>query len=197
MVIFLIGYSVLSAQSGLNHSPYEIFGTVSYNYSNANRQWTGEPTIFSYETQTVTFQPSGGYFITENIELLVDLRYTYYSTYSSDVNRTSTNHSISIDIGASYNYQVNPFLSAFIGTKVGLSWWRGSVFEDWYIYDPGWSKQQLSFPVFLAGGRFAIMKDCAVMMQIEYSKINVSYPITYWNIYNENVSLGFGFSVFL
>jgi hypothetical protein len=139
VVILLVRYDLFS-QNEHNHSPYEIFGTVSYDYSNTKSQWSGESINYTYETNSITFQPSCGYFLIDNIELLIDLRYKYASVYDSDFGRTVRAHTLGFDIGALYNIQANPFLSVFVGSKIGLSWWRGSLFEDFYIFDPGWSK---------------------------------------------------------
>jgi len=197
VVILLVRYDLFS-QNEHNHSPYEIFGTVSYDYSNTKSQWSGESINYTYETNSITFQPSCGYFLIDNIELLIDLRYKYASVYDSDFGRTVRAHTLGFDIGALYNIQANPFLSVFVGSKIGLSWWRGSLFEDFYIFDPGWSKRQLIFPIILTGGRVAITKDCSIIMLIEYSHTKKSYtPVSYWIMNEDAVSFGVGFSIFL
>ena len=196
-VSILLTPNVLFSQSNNSHSPYEIFGTISYDYSNTKRQWSGESNYYTYETHAITFQPSCGYFLTDNIELLADLRYKYSSFYDSDFG-TERAHTLGFDIGALYNLQANPFLSVFVGPKIGLSWWRGGLFEDINIYDPGWSKRQLIFPIILTGGRVAITKDCSIIMLIEYSHTKKSYtPVSYWIMNEDAVSFGVGFSIFL
>jgi hypothetical protein len=199
LIALLLAFPKLSAQSDNTHSPYELLGSVSYNYSNTKSQWTGESYYFNYETHAVTFQPSGGYFVTDDIELLVDLRYVFSSIYDNwfGVTRKTTDHTIGFNVGASYNLQVNPFLSAFVGSKVGLSWWRGGLFEGTYIDDPGWSKRQVSFPIFLIGSRLQLTRDWSILMLVQYSNTNLYYPIPSWHRNDEEVSFGFGFSVFL
>ena len=198
LACILLFISELSAQRENNNLCYEIFGTVSYNYSNTKRQWSGEPNYYTYKTQEITFQPSGGYFLNRNIELLVDLRYSFSSIYDSDIDHLYKIHTVGFDIGASYNFQINPFLNVFVGSKVGLSWWRGGLFEDIYLYNYGWSKRQLSFPIILAGSRFALTKECSIMMLFQYSKTNLAYtPVSYWSMTEEDITYGFGFSIFL
>jgi hypothetical protein len=144
----------------------------------------------------VSFQPTGGYFLTKNIELLIDVQYMLSFTHDNSIKYWD--HTLGFDIGASYNYQINPFLSIFLGSKIGLNWQREIMKEFVYSNDNGWSKRQISFPIFLLGGRFVVTKDWSILALVEYSKTDLYSPIAQWTKNNnEDVSFGLGFSVFL
>ena len=202
LACLFLTYTSLSAQDIQNHSSYELYGSILYNYSSIKSRnlWIGKDN--SDKTYLFTFQPTAGYFLTEHIELLTDLIYVY--SYQSDYYygpgpvfenpNIIRRHSIGFNFGATYNIQFNPFISAFMGSKVGLSWWKGSETSSDNF---GWSKDQISFPMFLVGGRFFVTRYWSVLLLVQYSKIDFSDPTYYSSISSEGVSLGFGFSVFL
>jgi hypothetical protein len=202
MVLLVIVLTRSQSQDENIHSRYELSGNILYAYSNTQYQ---QPDPGSIDQHALTLQPSMGYFLTNNIELLVDLRYMF--TYMNDPSwpLEEWTHTVGFDVGASYNIIINPFFTAFLGSKIGLSWTRNIYKQNYsdgagmhYVqYDSGWYDRQLFFPIFSLGGRFAISKESSFLAIMEYSNTNPKniYQPQIKNI--QRISFGFGLSVFL
>jgi hypothetical protein len=203
---FLIGIYVFSvaslySQDGIFKYKYELSGSVLYNYSNT--RWQSSELNGINVTHDLTVQPSIGYFISQHIEFLLDLRYSlsyFDDTYWPMI---EWKHNLGFTIGAMYNFYINPFFTLVCGPKIGLSWSRLIMkrealynFNPWED-DSGWSNRHVLFPVFLAGGRIAITRDCFLLLLIEYSNDNSGNTLDPKVKNIERVSFGFGLSVFL
>jgi hypothetical protein len=149
-------------------------------------------------TQNLMVRPSIGYFLTSEVEFLLDVQYVLYYSHNDDQYASSKwwNHRLGFSIGVSYNYSINPFITPFLGTRIGASWSRMHL-ESGVPEEMGWGKPEISFPDLFAGTRVFVSKDWAFVISIEYSttKPYSNFPI-YWDK-NESTSVNFGFSVFL
>jgi hypothetical protein len=204
LLVAFIGRPVLWAQDAKTHSRYELFGTVSFNYSNLSTDTIGIPSPvvgsrFSTNTQTLMVRPTFGYFLTDQIEILADIHYTLSYTRIKVVPQTGYqwwSHRPGLALGGSYNFDINPLLRAFVGTRIGASWSR-----ILYATDPpgdySWGKAEITFPDLFVGGRFYAGKDWALVMLVEYSKTEPYLDLPYGWAKNESTSVAFGFSVFL
>jgi opacity protein-like surface antigen len=195
-LLFVIPFIKALSQDVNNHSRYELMGSISYNYSNTKYQQSFSAGF--NEQHAVTLQPSIGYFLSDNIELLVDLRYIF--TYINDTSWPieQWNHTIGFNVGAAYNIIINPFFTTFIGSKIGLNWSRNIyLWNDGYKDDSHWSNRQLLFPMFTLGGRFTITKECSFLAIVEYSNNSSDNSLQPQIKNTEKVSLGLGLSVFL
>jgi hypothetical protein len=169
-------------------SSIELRGAVSFTFT----QWTDNPGFY-YKTHTLEFTPSCGYFLIDEIELLLDLQYAYSSTqngFAGEADMETREHQLGLAVGVAYNYRVSPLFTPFLGTKIGLSWDRQKFGN---IPDRGWGRRQISFPDIILGGRMFVSRDWAILVFAEYSK---TAPLLHWDK-DETVKIGFGFSVFI
>ena len=200
VLLILICACRLMSQDQRSHLPFELLGSISYNNSTVGV--ASSPTYAmsqNLNSQNLMVRPSIGYFLTDEVEFLFDLQYALsyqHNNYDRIVIYDWWSHRLGFSIGASYNYPINPFITPFLGTRIGFSWSRmhseGGVPEDY-----GWGKPEISFPDLFIGTRFFVSKDWAFVISLEYSKIEPysNFPI-YWDK-NESTSVNFGFSVFL
>jgi hypothetical protein len=173
---------------------FELQGSVSFNNSilSSERSPIGTGGEF-LKTQTLALTPSCGYFLTSEIECLVDLRYAFTFTQYSDPRThfgTIRHHALGLSVGVAYNYQVNEFFTPFVGAKIGISWDRDPLDDE---LDTGWGNRALIFPDLILGGRLFVTKEWAVLLFGEYVK---TAPMPSWEK-NESLVLGIGFSVFI
>jgi len=194
LVPFVIGR--INAQDSLVYPTVELRGTASllYGYNTAPTMYSPAPAY--QKTQTVSLTPTYGYFVTHEVEVLVDVQYSFQlldeSLFGGDASQSRT-HGIGLAVGAAYNYRVNPFFTPFAGLKIGASWLRTIYRYPFYSADTGWGKRTLLFPDILVGGRLFLGRDWSLVLLAEFVKLNDNSP---WDK-SESVSLGFGFSVYL
>ena len=205
----IILLSNLSAQMQEGHSKYEFLGNISYNYENVPLHSLangGEQHI--EKEQSITMQPTFGCFVFEGLEVLIDLQYmlsfnddNYQMLYRGWIHDKYWIHRIGLRIGLVYNYNLNPFISVFVGSKIGTGWSR-AVSDSYYSNsDSHWGMPEIAFPVFLGGAKYFITQNWAFLTSIQYSRIS-NYES---NIFNsswyrdgtDTITLYFGFSVFL
>jgi len=205
IVLLLANTSPLLAQE--RDFLLELSGSVLYSFSRSTTPpQSGESFSRYFETNTIGFQPSLGYFLTQEVEALLGLRYSLehfaynYGRYSQGellegVERRQT-HRVGFSIGIAYNYLVSESFDIFIATEVGSDWSRTSLETDFYpLYDTGWQKPEISFPNFALGGKFFVDPMWALLAQVKYS-----HTIRYQgndDQDNSKLSVGLGFSVFL
>ena len=196
LLVFTLGSS--SAQEKAFSRMWELQGTASYQSterSGPGQQFRGEGWSKSH---SVTVTPSCGYFVCDNLELLLDVRYAfdqYESAFSGIDHIKDARHQVGFGIGAAYNYRLTPFFEPYIAAKAGLTWSR--LVQDWG-YDSGWGQRQVIFPDFVLGGRLHFSSQWAGVIFVEYKRTHpvMDYYNGEWNEY-ETVLIGFGFSVFI
>ena len=184
---------------------FEILSSVAFSYSNTNDDYPLTNQISNEHTYSITALPTLGYSINEQIELLLDLRYTYTYFYSGtitngyeDWNQLWT-HKIGFRAGILYNLRLNSFISPFCGTKCGLNWTR-SIYGGRASYnniETPWGKQVTSFPDFIVGTRFRLTDNSAFLLSLEYEKTATYHYFPNTTSDNESIVFGFGFVVVL
>jgi len=184
----------VSAQEYRHRPTYELMGSAFFDNSSFSEPNSGS-LIESEDLQTLTLKPTAGYFLTESIELLADLKYEF------SVRKTNTTmgpvefrrHRLGIAFGASYNLMSNSDFIPFVGAKIGVTWSRTQPSS---FFDTGWGKPEIAFPAFLLGGRFFLAQDWAFIASVEYSVTSPYGNPSVWKS-AQSTTFGFGFSVFL
>jgi len=173
----------LLSQDSTSQFSYELSGGFSYSYSNSlTPPYSGESFSRYFKTHTVSISPSLGYFLTEEIEILLSPEYSLQivqynlAEYRSGnpiivIERTDrrTGHRIGFSLGIAYNYYLTSTFDIFVGAKIGQGWtWTGSQTE-YFSWNTGWSKPELSFPQVVAGVKIFIATSWAFLLQGQYS----------------------------
>jgi hypothetical protein len=196
-VLLLTVLSKVFAQQEDRPVSYELLGSINYAYSATKSERKLDSYLSIEETHSITVQPSCGYFLTDHFELLMDLSYTLYFLHDNDASMEMWAHRIGIKGGIVYNYQWNSSYSTYIGSKIGISWWREISKQQDYYSDSRWSGREISFPIILIGNRFTFNNDWSILLIIEYSDTKPYKPNPFWTTHIEKVSFFFGFSVFI
>jgi hypothetical protein len=180
------------AQDSAWQPTWELAGTLSFQSSSASGRLNGATTDFYLKEQVLTIQPTAGYFVTDNIEVLLAPQYSFSLTdddFGGGPDRVLA-HQIGGVIGFSFNYRINPFFVPFVGLKAGASWSRVMFDPD---YDSGWARRRIIFPDLIVGGRFFISNRWALVLATEYVKHTSQSRLDTSDLF----SVGLGFSVFL
>jgi hypothetical protein len=188
----------LAAQERAVHPKWELQGTASYQSTERSGPIPQYGVQSWSKSHSATLTPTCGYFVTENVELLAALQYSYelyedhFQGYQPNWN---TRHQVGFSVGVAYNYQLTTLFEPYLAAKVGLSWSR--VVADWG-YDTGWRRRQVTFPDVVLGGRLLFSPQWAGLIFIEYRRTRPVLDTYYgeWDQY-ETMVVGIGFSVFI
>ena len=101
VVLFLLLYSFSSAQDALKKGVYSLSGSISF--STSSNDMLGETTNSDY----FWFNPSGGYFIMDNLLIGGTINYMYDVTKFESGGRTNTNYFRRVGIGPTIKYFFN------------------------------------------------------------------------------------------
>ena len=188
-----------SAQEAAIHPKWELQGTASYQFEERSGTLPDFGALNMSKTHTVMVTPTCGYFVCDNIEVLLHLRYTYErneNRFEGYQLSQETRHQLGLGIGAAYNYRVNSFLEPYVAIEVGLSW--SKMILD-LGYDSGWGRRQVVFPDITLGARLLLTPQWAGLLFVEYARTPPFLDYSYWRQWDEyeTTVVGVGFSVFL
>jgi len=124
-------------------------------------------------------QPSCGHFVYEGLEVFDDLQCmlsyiddNYQMLYRGSIHDNFWSHRIELRRGLVYNYNQNPYIAVFTGSKIGVDWSR-SVTDSYYSNsDSHWSMPENVFPVFHGGVKYFITQNWVFLTSIQYSCIS-------------------------
>jgi hypothetical protein len=189
---------LLSAQQGADQPKWELQGTGSYQ----STERSGPGPYFHAEgwsrSRVLTLTPMCGYFVTDNIELIADLRFVrdiYENDFENLQPYRDVRDQIGFSIGAGYNYRLTSFFMPYIAVKAGLAWTR--LTQD-IGDDSRWGSRQVILPDVVLGGRLLFSSQWAGVISIEYRRIRpvMDYYYGQWDEY-EMITVAVGFSVFI
>jgi hypothetical protein len=189
---------LLVAQDERVPPKFELQGTASFRLSNLSSPSPYIGTRSWSKTPPLPLTPSCGYFVTKDVELLIDLRYAYSRNddwWNEGPIVQQSRHQLGFGVGVAYNHQVTSFFVPYLAAKVGLSWTR--MIQEWG-YDSGWGRRRISFPDFVLGGRLFFSTEWAGLVFMEYTRTVPWADISWveWDEY-ETIVFGIGFSVFI
>ena len=183
VLVFIITFISTHAQN--KYSIFEIGGNILFSYSNTNSPFGPDDSGFYKELQ-FQIEPEIGYYVTSNIEILLDLNYTFdyvkNNVFTSYPNNSYTkwiyktyNHRLGIFGGISYNYHINNTLLLFIGTKIGVSATRYILSNNEPNFnilemDSGWKYAEITFPAFFCGTKIFLNPSWALGFKDSISK---------------------------
>jgi hypothetical protein len=105
---------------------FELSGTVGYTYTYQSRQWGIPYNFLEYKkSHDIFIQPALGYFVSSELEVLLEPRYTvsYYEYnalmgYTNNVKYNYWRHNVALGIGVIYNYFFYFFRLSLFGYEV-------------------------------------------------------------------------------
>lgn len=153
------------------------------------------------QIESFSFTPGVGYFLSNNIELLCELRYDWSRWHSGDSRYTAwgENYQIGFLVGISFSYRVTSRLMPFIGLNGGMYWPRRFGTYDPSSDDPpflGLDEPVYLLPIVRVGSRIFVKDDWNVLISVEYSKMKNDGRIHYWQKANR-LRLHIGLSTLL
>lgn len=176
LVMTLVSVSPCLAQDSTRVLKWELSGSISYSYSSLNQEnsygyFTGSSLGYTSKSHVVGISPRLGYFVTPELEPLLEVSYLYswteqtapfynpFTQYLDNSTVKALRHSVGVGIGGAYNGRVSDLVTLFGGTKVAAHWTYSSS---------KWRKPEMLFPVFFAGAKVFISPSWSLIGQIEY-----------------------------
>ena len=209
-VVAILAYlglsTVVFGQTDSKQFDVEISGSVLYHYSNLTwGPYPGESFERFIRSHTVTLQPSVGYFVTPEFEMVLEPHYSYRfyqqnSGFQQGGNITEIvldrwTHNLGVNGGPVYNHRIGDVVILFGGFHFGVSWTNfGFNPLDPRLRSP-WKKAEISFPKISGGTKIFFAENWATVLLCQFSKT------TNYNGYdgqtNTELAIGLGLSVFL
>ncbi|MBK8945767.1 MAG: hypothetical protein IPM32_10940 [Ignavibacteriae bacterium] len=191
VIIFIFMFSDLIFSQNNDDNKIELSGTINYSYVKNKYDLMEGYSFLKYNiSQVIEFQPSFAYKYFQSFQLLVSPFYNYQfseynlnSGYSESIEKYE-NHLIGFEIGSIYNLRLKEKMIIFTGAKLGFNWskYRNLVRTNNYK----WSNLRITFPILLAGAKYFVSENWAVIFQLQYkympnqsgwSNINSTYII--------------------
>ncbi len=209
--LFLTAISLdsLFARNNLMRGRFEVQGTLLYSFSHqTNPPYEGETFDRYFRENTLTLQPSIGYFVSDSWELLLQPRFSFQSQSHNygditfvgsryqitEEDQTYRSYSLGILAGLFFHFPLSQAVYSFIGASAGWNWAKYSWQDSSPIigsYSSPWSGAEVSFPNFAAGLKIFLLDNWALIPQAQLmNTINGYYDG------DISVSIGVGFAVY-
>jgi hypothetical protein len=177
MIILNMAIQFAHSQTRFVSGVIEIQNTIQYSYFNENKN--NMRPIFYRKSHDVAIQPSIGCFIFNNMEVILQPRFSfqyleinYYMCVSSSgdlievIDRTYIYHP-GVCLGFVFHQALSEYCYSFIGLTGGISWFKKHNYSNHtYIWE--WSNPEWIFPSFAVGCKFFVTDQWALFPQFQY-----------------------------
>ncbi len=208
---FMIPFTNLLAQNHLTSGVIETQGNILFSYSNkiwAQYRFNNGTLDMYFREYDVIFQPSIGYFLSENWELLLLPQFSISATKQNyiqstdgpeefECTRSYHNYGLGMVTGLAFHFPLSHDVISFLNMSGGMSWVRFyvgdySVAYPGYSYLSPWSKPVFTFPNISFGLKIFLVDNWALI-----PSVNLTYTVYPEHYQLLRIYVGVGFAVYL